>query len=619
TDAPDYQTTPKLAGSGDGGVKMLYTDQASQEPGIAVSVVSPADTLIGQADVSLAAPSQAGSKLASDGNNFLAVFASSTAYGTRLLAQRVNPQGVALDAEPFVIADSAAKPGGYEVVYLNGRYVVLFSAVSGPAGNQIYARTVSIDGAPGDFIPVMTMQSGVGFGLGDVAVNGDRLILIGNSSEGSLHRSSRFARIFDSNFAPVTPRFQLNFGFALSGDTEPVNGGWIAAWTTKSTHDAPRASVVFAKINLDGTFVTGGIASSYPGNGTPTVVSNGGEAATEAMIMYTQNRDPVNPAINDSNAIRAMRIGADGTALSGQITLIDEQGLQTQPAAIFDGTEYVMTWTDQRNYPFPAQNRDDIFAARVAVDGTVLDPGGFPVADSFRPETHGDVGAAGGEVMFAYNSFRHEAPWGSYRLVTRGMDAPASAPLAVLSTPGFDRERDQAVKIQFNRPIMGIDVADVIVEDLTTNTTLPASAFTIDVIPANTQPWTYRWKYTAGRMPDGFYKATLPAGAVTDFAGNPTTSDIVINFRVFAGDADNNGVIDFDDYSHIDFGFNNNLTGFSNGDFDYNGVVDFDDYSLIDQAFNSQPGQRPVAVALPPATPGKLGGAKFGNGGKATA
>ncbi|MBC8105514.1 MAG: hypothetical protein H7Z14_02900 [Anaerolineae bacterium] len=58
-----------------------------------------------------------------------------------------------------------------------------------------------------------------------------------------------------------------------------------------------------------------------------------------------------------------------------------------------------------------------------------------------------------------------------------------------------------------------------------------------------------------------------------------------------------NGVVDFDDYSRIDGGFNNNRTGWFNGDVDYNGIVDFDDYSLIDQAFNTQSGTLRRAMA----------------------
>ncbi|CAN5577332.1 hypothetical protein BH09PLA1_BH09PLA1_31530 [soil metagenome] len=66
-------------------------------------------------------------------------------------------------------------------------------------------------------------------------------------------------------------------------------------------------------------------------------------------------------------------------------------------------------------------------------------------------------------------------------------------------------------------------------------------------------------------------------------------SDVLVKFTWY-GDADFNGVVNFDDYSRTDSGFNNNRTGWLNGDFDGNNVVNFDDYSLIDLAFNTQSG-----------------------------
>lgn len=70
------------------------------------------------------------------------------------------------------------------------------------------------------------------------------------------------------------------------------------------------------------------------------------------------------------------------------------------------------------------------------------------------------------------------------------------------------------------------------------------------------------------------------------FINTPHTKDWFLQFK--QGDADTNGIIDFDDYSRIDNGFNNHLTGWTNGDFDANGIVDFDDYALIDSNFNLQ-------------------------------
>jgi hypothetical protein len=76
--------------------------------------------------------------------------------------------------------------------------------------------------------------------------------------------------------------------------------------------------------------------------------------------------------------------------------------------------------------------------------------------------------------------------------------------------------------------------------------------------------------------------ATFDGIAVVD-------TDVLVKFT-YNGDTDLSGLVDFDDYSRTDSGFNNHKTGWFNGDFDYNGAVDFDDYSLIDQAFNTQSG-----------------------------
>jgi hypothetical protein len=81
----------------------------------------------------------------------------------------------------------------------------------------------------------------------------------------------------------------------------------------------------------------------------------------------------------------------------------------------------------------------------------------------------------------------------------------------------------------------------------------------------------------------------LTLGA-TQFDGfDVTASDVLVKFTYY-GDADLNGVVNFDDYSRIDSGFNSGGNSWFQGDFDYNSTVNFDDYSLIDAAFNTQSG-----------------------------
>jgi autotransporter-associated beta strand protein len=67
----------------------------------------------------------------------------------------------------------------------------------------------------------------------------------------------------------------------------------------------------------------------------------------------------------------------------------------------------------------------------------------------------------------------------------------------------------------------------------------------------------------------------------------PVDGDILVKYTYY-GDTNLDGAVDGSDYTNIDNGFHNQLTGWINGDFNYDGVVDGSDYTLIDNAYNMQ-------------------------------
>jgi fibronectin type 3 domain-containing protein len=82
---------------------------------------------------------------------------------------------------------------------------------------------------------------------------------------------------------------------------------------------------------------------------------------------------------------------------------------------------------------------------------------------------------------------------------------------------------------------------------------------------------------------------------VGNFGGyEPSLNNILVRYT-YEGDANLDGKVDGGDYSLIDNGYENYLTGWSNGDFNYDGTVDGSDYTLIDNAFNNQ--STPIAPA----------------------
>ncbi len=72
------------------------------------------------------------------------------------------------------------------------------------------------------------------------------------------------------------------------------------------------------------------------------------------------------------------------------------------------------------------------------------------------------------------------------------------------------------------------------------------------------------------------------------FDGQSVDADSILIKYTLYGDALLTGTISGSDYTLIDNGFNNDLTGWRNGDFNYDGVINGDDYTLLDNSFNLQ-------------------------------
>ena len=71
------------------------------------------------------------------------------------------------------------------------------------------------------------------------------------------------------------------------------------------------------------------------------------------------------------------RVLPNGTVLDpNAIPISTAPNSQQMPSVAYDGVNFLVTWDDARAVPF----NPDIFGARVTASGTVLDPGGIPIA-----------------------------------------------------------------------------------------------------------------------------------------------------------------------------------------------------------------------------------------------
>ncbi len=104
--------------------------------------------------------------------------------------------------------------------------------------------------------------------------------------------------------------------------------------------------------------------------------------------------------------IYAARIAADGTILDPEgIAISTVAGSdETSPAVAWDGTNYLVVWDDKRDAdPY----MKDIYGARVGTDGAVLDPGGFLISGALRNQESPSVAWNGQSYLVTFTDDRN--------------------------------------------------------------------------------------------------------------------------------------------------------------------------------------------------------------------
>jgi hypothetical protein len=77
---------------------------------------------------------------------------------------------------------------------------------------------------------------------------------------------------------------------------------------------------------------------------------------------------------------------------------------QDEPAVGFDGTDYLVAWTDWRS------GTSDIYGARVSADGTVLDPSGIAISTAANWQQRPRIGFDGTKYLVIWEDYRHAGP-----------------------------------------------------------------------------------------------------------------------------------------------------------------------------------------------------------------
>lgn len=318
--------------------------------------------------------------IASNGTDYLVVF-EGRASGVPtfdLYFARVTAAGTLLDPEGRVLCSATGHQSGAAVAAVGGEYFVVWEDRRG-ATADIYGGGVTSAGA---------LVHGMGVPISD-----------GDAEETTPSIASTAAGYF-AVWADTRTGYNDIFGARLDGagtviDTEGVlvsgamydqlrprvssNGsGYLAVW------DDYRNGTVFqpyaARVSSSGaTLDAAGIALPALG-GNPTTGVTVGSDGTDYLVAWTLGTAPY-------TGVYGSRITSEGLVRDASgMQLASDTNQQREPTVAWNGTSYLVAWTDTRAGM-------DIYGTRVSPTGEILDPMGIAIStaagNQLRPEVTG--------------------------------------------------------------------------------------------------------------------------------------------------------------------------------------------------------------------------------------
>jgi len=385
-----------------GGIQAVWEDSREggrSSPDIYTGSVSGGALPGAGGSLSTATRTQFSTDFAVNGNEAMMVYISQHSGVREILARRLDQDGNALTAEPFLVARGPSI-GNPRIGFDDTRYLVVWADESGVVGKRI-----STAGVVTDTVPLSIMPGG----SPDVAGRDGVFLVVNTNATISAHFVDPFSLRIDGATGDALDAAPLSLGFYFARNPRVIafGGGWLATWQRNISHDDINSSTFAAFVNADGTALP---EFGYGGGGaTPDAAS----AGDRALLVY-RLRSPG----SGHNDVYARLLFADGTmpGPSFAIAATPSPVREFDPEVTWNGTEFVVSWTDTRNSIIYYDKRSEVFGARVALDGTLIDPEGFSVGDTTDQETIPGITSLGGRTLLAMSGFRDEPDEQSYRI-----------------------------------------------------------------------------------------------------------------------------------------------------------------------------------------------------------
>ncbi len=353
-------------------------------------------------------------------------------YGTR-----VTSAGVVSDPGGIKIASGNGERRVPRVEYGGNQFLVVWHWTgTGSTSWDIGGARVTPAGSVLDTTPLVISNATGAQQYPDLAANGSTFLVVWEDGRASSTATDVYGARVAAN-GTVSDASGIAISNAASHQYRPQvasNGtNWMVAWYDRRDYNITGEDIYAARVQASGTVddPTGIVVHAYAFNDNqPRIVSDG----TDYLIIWA-NGSPVisggygarwgkadgtmtgtqgfamqisgysdlvfNPTSTGNhffiprsgsglaNDIFARRMLGSGARVDqNELVLSMAFNAQYYPAVAFDGTNYLVVWSDSRNW---ATSGFDIYGVRVSTTGTVLDPNGLVICNANGTQSFPDV------------------------------------------------------------------------------------------------------------------------------------------------------------------------------------------------------------------------------------